>query len=138
MKRVFLDTNIMLDLAAQREHYDEAISILHGAYEDKFQICASVLSYANIAYILRKLPKDRLYRLLDLLREDIPMVAISPADVNYAIDHPTRDFEDTLQYFCAKTAGCDTIVTSNTKDFSEFHDISILTPEQFVVSEELR
>ena len=34
MKRVFLDTNIMLDLAMHREHFDAALAIMKGAYED--------------------------------------------------------------------------------------------------------
>lgn len=33
MKRVFLDTNIMLDLAMHREHFDAALAIMKGAYE---------------------------------------------------------------------------------------------------------
>ena len=50
MKRVFLDTNIMLDLAMHREHFDAALAIMKGAYEGRFEIFASTLSFANIAY----------------------------------------------------------------------------------------
>ena len=43
MKRVFLDTNIMLDLAMHREHFDAAFAIMKGAYEGYEQADAAVV-----------------------------------------------------------------------------------------------
>ena len=60
MRRIFLDTNILLDLIQYREHYQESIAILQCAFDGKFDVFASTLSYANIAYILRKWPQEQL------------------------------------------------------------------------------
>ena len=54
MKKVFLDTNILLDLVQHRDGFYHAVSVLQGAYEKQYDIYAYVLSYANIAYVLRK------------------------------------------------------------------------------------
>ena len=133
MKRVFLDTNILLDLVQRRQHLNEAATILQYAYEEKIEVAASTLSFANIAYILRKLPQELFYQLMSRLSEDIPMLPLTPTDMRNAIGNPVKDFEDMLQYQCALAAGCDVIVTNNKKDFHEFCRIPFLTAEEFLL-----
>lgn len=133
MKRVFLDTNILLDLVQRRQHLNEAATILQYAYEGKIEVAASTLSFANIAYILRKLPQELFYQLMSRLSEDIPMLPLTPTDMRNAIGKPVKDFEDMLQYQCALAAGCDVIVTNNKKDFHEFCRIPFLTAEEFLL-----
>ena len=133
MKRVFLDTNIMLDLAMHREHFDSALAIAKGAYDGRFEMCASTLSFANIAYILRKEPQDKVCRVLDMFAEDISMLPLMPEHVMNAIAKPARDFEDMLQYQCAKAAGCDVLVTNNKRDFQQFCDLPLFTSEEFLL-----
>ena len=133
MKRVFLDTNILLDLVQRRQHLNEAATILQYAYEGKIEVAASALSFANIAYILRKLPQELFYQLMSRLSEDISMLPLTPTDMRNAIGHPVKDFEDMLQYQCALAAGCDVIVTNNKKDFHEFCRIPFLTAEEFLL-----
>ena len=132
MKRIFLDTNILLDLVQQREHFEDAVTILQCAYDKKIEIAASTLSFANIAYILRKLPQEQLYELLSRLSEDVPMLPLMPADIMNAISHPVKDFEDMLQYQCAKVAGCDTIITGNKRHFTDFCDLPLMTANEFL------
>lgn len=133
MKRVFLDTNIMLDLAMHREQFDSALAIAKGAYEGRFEIFASTLSFANIAYILRKEPQDKVCRVLDMLAEDIHMLPLTPENIRNTINHPVRDLEDMMQYQCAKAAGCDVIVTNNGRDFAEFSDLPIMTAKELLI-----
>ena len=133
MKRVFLDTNIMLDLVMHREHFESALAITKGAYEGRFDIFASTLSFANIAYVLRKEPQDKVCQVLDMLAEDINMLPLTPEDIRNTISHPVRDLEDMMQYQCAKAAGCDAIVTNNKKDFHQFCDLPFLTSEEFLL-----
>ena len=52
--RLFLDTNILVDYLTNRSGSLEAINVLQLAKEDKVDLIISVLSMANIAYILRK------------------------------------------------------------------------------------
>lgn len=55
-------------------------------------------------------------------------------DTNVLIDYidlPAPDFEDMLQYQCAKTAGCDYIVTNDCRHY-DFSDIPHFTSAAFV------
>ena len=132
MKRLFLDTNILLDLAQHRENYDFAVKILDEAYNGKIEVCASTLSYANIAYILRKEPPMLIYRILGMLSEDIDMLPLLPNHISAAINQPAPDFEDMLQYQCAKSEGCDIIITNNKKDFESISSLPLMTSQEFI------
>ena len=127
MKRIFLDTNILIDLATHRERYDDAVEILEDAYNKGYEICASTLSYANIAYVLRNLPQEKLYGILTLLAEDIKMLPLLGENVMEAIDNPCNDFEDMLQYRCTVTGNCEAIITNNKKDFTPFCQLPLYT-----------
>ena len=137
MKRVFLDTNVLMDLAQFRDGFNNAVTILQGAYDSRYSICACVLSYANIAYILRKEPQERRYEILSLLADTVPMLPLTPDDVANAIAQPVRDFEDMLQYQCAKAAGCDVIVTNNGRDFAAFCDLPLVSAAEFLLEFDL-
>ncbi len=50
-----------------------------------------------------------------------------------AYDVEAPDFEDVLQYECAKSAGCETIVTSNTKHFKFIKDIDVVSTLDFAL-----
>ena len=132
MKRVFLDTNILLDLVQNREGFSNAVNILEGAFKGQYSVYACVLSFANIAYILRKETKERRYKLLSLLKETVPMLPLMPDNVIDTIDNPTDDFEDMLQYQCAKANVCDVIITNNGKDYAEFCDLPFMTAAEFL------
>jgi len=48
-----------------------------------------------------------------------------------ALEQPATDFEDMLQYQCAKANFCDMIITRNSKHFT-FAEIPVLTPSDFL------
>ena len=52
--RIFLDTNIMLDLIQERPGYEACARVLQRQEDGEIEVCLSVLSMANIAYVLRK------------------------------------------------------------------------------------
>lgn len=92
MTRVFLDTNILLDVALHREHFEEGFTILQLAEEGLIEVFASTLTYANIAYILRKHPKDEIYEYLRVLREGVVVLPMDAAGLDAAIKLKADDF----------------------------------------------
>lgn len=134
MRRVFLDTNILIDLAMERECRSEAEMIWELADNSAIDIFATTLSYANAAYVMRRLSIDERYARLHALTKGVAIVPLTKAHITKAIAHPTKDFEDMLQYQCARAANCEVIVTNNTKDFKEFCTIPIMTSREFLTS----
>ena len=59
------------------------------------------------------------------------VTSVDSVAVKSAVELGTKDFEDALQYFSAKSIGADCIVTRNVKDFS-FSEVQVLTPQEFL------
>lgn len=132
MRRVFLDTNILLDFALEREHAEEAEKILALGLAGAIEVCASYLSYANMGFILRHHPKEEIYFLISMMREDVLVLPADSKQLDAGLALHADDIEDALQFQCAKAAGCDVIVTNNGKDFAEFCDLPYMTATEFL------
>ena len=87
-----------------------------------------------MAYILRHRVKEEKYRLLRQARHDIVVLPPSIEELDYALKHEVKDFEDLLQYLCALSADCDVIVTNNPDDYEEFCLLPFMTSEDFIMN----
>ena len=116
--RVFLDTNIILDLLLERDGFEDSIDLFSRQDEGKIQLSTSVLSMVNIAYVYRKTVGHALavsnIKYLSALVEVLPMDGMMIQDAIYSYG---KYFEDNLQLSCAEKGHCDALVTRNKKDF---------------------
>jgi predicted nucleic acid-binding protein len=133
MKKVFLDTNIIVDLIADRKPFSKfSIEIFKKAEEKKIKLFTSSHSIATTHYLLKKyleekLLRDVLYNLLDY----ITVVAVDTDVLKKGLRSKHKDFEDSIQILCASTIeNIDCIVTRNIKDFRD-SEILVLTPDEF-------
>lgn len=132
--KIFLDTNILLDLVQDRAGAPDARKIVDIGKDNSWvRIYVSYLSMAKIAYVLRKRPTEevkdcltRLYKLVDIL----PMNDMQLITAIRSCDSP--DFEDALQIMCAEEKMCDVILTGNTAHFRNYTDIPVLSPAEFL------
>lgn len=132
MKKIFLDTNVLLDFPLQREGSDEARSILLKGYDKEIELYASSLSFSNIAYITRRLFRGNvLYETFRGLREMISVSDVTSQMLDQAVTLEADDFEDALQYYSAMGINAEAIITNNVKDFY-FSSIPILTPREYL------
>ncbi len=134
MKRLFLDTNVVIDFLADRKPFSDAAAILfETAANKKTQVFISAVSYNNIYYILSQhLTHAQTLKLLATLKEMSTTVAVTDDTIASAIASDFKDFEDAIQYHCALSVSkLDAIITRNTKDFRK-STIAILTPQEAV------
>ncbi|MBP3789763.1 MAG: PIN domain-containing protein [Prevotella sp.] len=133
--KVFVDTNILIDVLARREGFYEASSnILNLGIIGKTSLFTTSLSFATTSFVVRKVLgyKNTILALQELER----FMKIAPMDATQchrALHAPMPDFEDMLQYEAASTAQCDVIITRNVKHFPE-GAIKIMTPVDFLSS----
>lgn len=134
MKRLFIDTNIVIDLLAKREpFYDEAARLFTLADKKKIRLSVSALTFANTNYILlqskkpdeAKLILRKLKLIVQVLSLDEKIVALSLNDSYF------NDYEDALQYYTALENGAEAIITRNLKDFQKAK-LPVMTAGQFL------
>jgi len=132
-KKVFIDSDIILDLLAQRApFFDDVAKIFTLTYKKKIEIYTTAVVLANVFYILRKIrgnedAKNQLKNLRLLVR----VLPINENIVDITLSSKFNDFEDGLQYFTAKESNIHTIITRNIKDYKEKGAV-IQTPEDYV------
>jgi predicted nucleic acid-binding protein len=134
MKKVFVDTNILVDLIADRRPFSKfAIQIFSKAEERKLKIYTSSHSIATTHYLLKKYIdekelRDILHNLLDYLN----IIAIDQDVIKKGLRSKYKDFEDAIQIISAYSIEkLDCIVTRNIKDFKG-SEIPVLTPDELI------
>jgi predicted nucleic acid-binding protein len=136
MKKVLLDTNIVIDLLAKREpFYQEAAKLFTLADRKVLNLFVSALSFANVNYVLlrqrkpeeAKLILRKLKLLVGVLSLDEKIISLSLNDNDF------KDYEDSLQYYSALENDIDVIISRNLKDFQN-SKIPGMTAEQFINS----
>jgi predicted nucleic acid-binding protein len=134
-KRVFLDTNIMLDLLGEREPFYQSIAQIATLADQKIlQLIASPISFATVNYFLSKYEGDSGAK--EKLRKFKVLCEISKLDetiVEKGLNSNFDDFEDSLQYFCAVDSGSEIILTRNAKDYKNSL-LPVMSAEEFIKS----
>lgn len=135
MNRIFIDTNIIIDVLMQREGYLSSAMVLALSKKEDVSLYVSVLTMANVAYILRKsLRGEDFYKEMKKLSGFLNVTDTTTRHFLSALELQSKDFEDALQYYCAESNQCDVIVTRNKKDFT-FGSLRVMTPEELLASE---
>lgn len=133
MKKVFVDTNIILDLLSQRiEFYEASQDFFTYAIDNKIQLIVSTLTFANTHYILKE--QLKLSKVRKALRKFKTLVDVAPFDnkiLDLALEEEFKDFEDGIQYYIALENSCEAIITRNKKDFKK-SGLPILNATEFI------
>ncbi len=136
--RIFLDTNVLLDHALDRQDTfaDEANLILDYCEGGVLKGLISTGSWYSLTYVLRKrwgnTPKltEKLLEFLSLLE----VVSTDSFVLRQALAVHRRDLEDAYQYFTALHHQADYFITANLKDFRpiEVSTLPVVSPSDFL------
>ncbi len=131
MKRIFIDTNVIIDLLADRTPFaDHAAILFQLAKENKIRIFVSAISFNNTYYILRKVSTHKkVINLLSEIEEYVGIQELNREIIGKSLKSGFNDFEDSIQYYSAVQLGnIDIFTTRNVKDFKK-SEIPVLSPE---------
>jgi len=128
--RVFIDTNIFLDMLQKRENYISAKKIMSLVIDDNFKFFVADITLINIDYVARK-QVSSIREFLKYINDNFTIIGASNSSFQDALNIKNKDLEDNLQYCLALEQGCDYIVT-NDKSFLK-KDIKVISSEDFVL-----
>jgi len=130
--RLFIDTNVIIDLLAARQPFaDDAARLFTLADKREVKIFTSSTTVTTTYYLLNKeLKQDKARAAVSKLLTLVEVIDARHLGVIRAInDIQFKDFEDAVQYQSALQAKAKILVTRNTKDFN-LSSISVMTPKQ--------
>ncbi len=134
MKRILIDTDVILDLFFDREPYSENAAKVLSLCEKKAVIgFVTPVIISNVYYLLsQKAKQEKVIEKLKILMSILEVLVIDKNAIIVALNSEFKDFEDALQNYSAELNGeIDIIITRNTKDYKK-SQIGIMNPENFL------
>lgn len=135
MKKVFVDTDVVLDLLLERAPFFlRSAELFSLAHRRGVAIHLSAVTFSTLYYFLRKYKGAAHARAkLTGLRSIVTVLPTDAMIVDQAIASRFADLEDAIQYYTALGADMDVLVTRNTADFKQA-ELPVKTPEGFLSS----
>lgn len=131
--RVFLDTNIVLDVALARQLWGpDSAKVFQWCIDYAHASFIAFHTFTNAYYVIRGQSDDS--RAREFLSDLLTWVDLAPTSKQQLVDalaDPAMDVEDTLQGICADHALADVIITRDSRGFSNA-TTTALSPAEFL------
>jgi predicted nucleic acid-binding protein len=133
MKKLLLDTNILLDIVLGRDpHFNSSFRLFQRIDHIKIEGFVSATTVTDIYYVARKVkgPEVALNFVSDLIQV-VGVLGVDRGVIEAALVAGFKDFEDAIQAVTATVNEMDYVITRNKTDFS-VSDVPALTPDEFL------
>ena len=143
--KVFLDTNVLVELIEGRQYSDNVFTVLDRCSNVGNKLYMSVGGFYTITYLIDRHLKqegkknpERLKELKAILKYILTICDIASLTKDGILSclngNEFVDLEDGYQFQTALTCGADVLLTINKKDFVHADNtlVRILTPEEFI------
>lgn len=133
MTKVFVDTDVCIDLLSGRQPFNKIAEILFSLADiGHIKIYVSSVSFANIDYVLKsQYSTTHSRKIIANFKTIVHVLSVDNKTIDLAIASDFNDFEDAIQYCCAIENNLTTIITRNTKDYKK-SKIKVVTPDVFI------
>ena len=133
MQRVFVDTNIVLDLLQKRdEFYPDAQDLFTLADRKEAHLYVSALTIANTHYLLSKFyNSNEAKKILLKFKVLVEVSTVNDKIINLSLASDFNAFEDGIQYYTAIENNMELILTRNKKDFKN-SILPVLTAREYL------
>lgn len=133
---IYIDANVLINYCTQQpSDYQElkrlfsvqSNSVLHTS---NLAIVQAIAKLQTVGRNRPPMPTDEIKKYIKYFYTHIKVYEVKNKDVKEAMDYPgTKDLEDNIHFIVSQRLGCDTILTNNKKDFSQYN-ITIRVPRK--------
>ncbi|ADK79551.1 type II toxin-antitoxin system VapC family toxin [Sediminispirochaeta smaragdinae] len=118
MIKLFIDSDIVLDLLIKRNEFESSAILFTQIDRKEFQGFTSPIVFANVHYIMTKYAgKEKSILNLRRIRKILSLLTINEEVIDEALYSDAPDLEDSIQYIASEKNGIDFIITRNKKDY---------------------
>ncbi len=131
--RVFLDTNILLDIIEQRmPHYTASLAVLERGDDLNFELFVAWHGLATVFYITAR--KQGEAEATNMIRNLLTCATVSTVghdEAQQALGYGITDYEDALQAAAANACAASWVVTRDAAGFTG-SPVPVISPDNFV------
>lgn len=134
--RVFVDTNLFVDILLDREPFAKNAALIYKLCENSMlDGYVAPVTINNIYYICRKAKHiNEIKGYLADISTVFTIATMNSESVKKANSYKINDYEDALQYAMAMQTTCEYMITRNIKDFKNLSTVKVMTPEAFLAT----
>ncbi|XOF35075.1 MAG: type II toxin-antitoxin system VapC family toxin [Candidatus Electrothrix sp. YB6] len=131
--KVLVDTNVILDIALNREPFVEhAVRFFKEAQQHSIQLVMTATTITDLYYITSKAKgRETALSFIDDLLCFFDVASVDKEVIMRALQSDMSDFEDAVQAYSAQQKNISIIITRNEKDLLE-SGLEVHTPETFL------
>ncbi len=139
IKKLFIDSDIILDIILKREpFFSDSQKLLSLIERNYFSGFTSSLIVANCYYIISSnKDKETALEAISKIRSILNVLPFTDKEIGESLSSSIKDFEDGVQYFIALNNRIDNLITRNISYYRGL-DINILTPKDFLNLEKIK
>lgn len=132
MEKIFVDTDIIIDLLTGRQPFCNHAEILFSmADKEEVTLCVSPLSFSNVNYILSKqYSATEARKKILVFKTLVTVLPVNDKIIELALVSDFNDFEDAINYHTAVENSIQVLLTRNLKDYKTA-GIAIMTAEEY-------
>ncbi len=137
MKKVFVDTNVLLDILLERNPWANDAAVLFSMADRKeIELLCCSLSFSTAIYLMQrfKYTRKEIVSKLSIVKSICTVTTVNEAVIDRMLQSDFNDLEDAIQYYSALAFGAEAIVTRNTKDFAA-SKIPVVSPHDFCIKQ---
>mgnify|MGYP000879362857 FL=1 len=134
MKNLFLDTNVLMDILANRiPFYESSSKVYKLGLNKKCNLFTSSNTINTLHYLLKKfIGEQDIRKALDEITDIVSVIPVNLDMIKKSLKSNHKDFEDAIQIYSAQSIkGMNCIVTRDLKDYKN-SEIQVYTPDQFL------
>lgn len=130
--KILVDVNIFEDVFRYRSGWKSSLAAIGKVKNKEVKGYISALTSPILYFFRRKFHADRkARRMVRQFISEFHVISLNGRILDFSYKSKLPDFEDAIQFFSAKEAQVDYIVTRNKKDFQQ-KDIVVVTPEELL------
>lgn len=130
--KIYIDTNIFLNSILNRDN-EISKEVLYFLEAKNFEIVLNDISIINIHYYISKdkqFNSQNVKQYINTFLEEYTIVSADTELLKKSLHSTFKDFEDGVQYYCAKEIKADLIITNDKKGFID-SDIETINANNF-------
>lgn len=134
MRKVFIDTNVLVDLLLERDPWaDDAAIIFSMADRKEIELLCCSLSFSTAVYLMQRMKYSRkeIVTKLAIVKSLCTVTTVDGFVLDRVLQSDFPDLEDAMQHYSALAAGAEVIVTRNVKDYAAA-GLPVMTPGEFL------
>ena len=134
MRKVFIDTNVLIDLLLERNPWaDDAAVIFSMADRKEIELLCCSLSFSTAIYLMQRMKYSRkeIVNKLAIVKSLCTVTTVDGFVLDRVLQSDFPDLEDAMQHYSALASGAEVIVTRNVKDYAAA-GIPVMSPGEFL------